>query len=319
MTGYVVRRLLQGVVVVLGVTLLTFVLENLVASGPHLARAIIGPKATPAQIASFVRSYGLDRSLPVQYWAFLDKLVHGNLGYSYKLNRSVDSIVATGLPRDAVLVVPATVLSLVIGVPVGVAQARRRNGVVDLAATGAAFVLYSMPSFWLGLLLVDVFAVVTGLLPDQAPQGATIGQVLSDPVALILPVLTLTLTSVALYSRYARSSVIEQLAQSYVRTARAKGLSERLVCWRHVVRNALGPIVTLVGLSLPAVFTGALITEFIFNFPGNGLAFYNAAISYDYPVELGIAFLVGLATVVGNLLADIGYAVLDPRIRLGKA
>jgi peptide/nickel transport system permease protein len=313
MTGYIIRRVGQAVVVVLGVTLIAFFLEHLIPGG--IARSILGPRATPGGIAAWNKQNGYDSPLWYQYWVFLDHLVHGNLGFSYKLNRSVDSIIASDLPRDVLLVGTSLVLAVVIAVPVGVMQAVKRNRTFDYAGTTTAFVLYSMPSYALGLILIALFAITIKALPSEAPQGTTIGSMLAHPSGLVLPVATLTLVTFALFSRYMRSSAIENLAQDYIRTARAKGLPERVVLRRHLLRNSLIPVATLVGLSLPAVLTAGLVLEYLFNFQGLGLEYYNAAITSDFPVMLGITVLIGFATVLGNLLADVAYAVLDPRVR----
>jgi peptide/nickel transport system permease protein len=316
MTGYIIRRLLQSVMVILGVTLLVFGLEHLLPGGPDgIARAILGPRANPVTIRAWEQENGYLSPVWYQYWVFLDHLVHGNLGFSYKLNRSVDSIIANDVPRDLLLVGTSLVLAVLIAVPSGVAQAVKRNQAVDYAGTATAFVLYAMPSYALGLILISVFSIAVKLLPAEAPQASTVGGLFTDPQALVLPVITLTLVTYALFSRYMRSSAIESLAQDYIRTARAKGLSEKLVLWRHLLRNSLVPVTTLVGLSLPAVLTAGLVTEQLFNFQGLGLEYFNAATTDDFPVMLGITVLVGLATVIGNLLADITYAVLDPRVR----
>jgi peptide/nickel transport system permease protein len=303
----------QTIIVIVGVTVVVFVLRHLLPGS--IARAIIGLRATPVQIAAFNRENGLNRPLPLQYISFLNQIVHGNLGYSFKQNMSVDAIVAHDLPNDVLLVGASIVLALAIAIPVGVLQAVRRDKLADYAATGISFVLYSMPSYLLGLLLIAVFAVNLRLLPAEAPQQATIGGVLSDPAGLVLPIATLTLVNFALFSRYMRSSAIESLAQDYIRTARAKGLGQITIVYRHVLRNSLIPVVTLVGISMPGILTSGLIIEQLFNFPGVGLAYFNAAENGDYPVVFGVTVLVALVTVIGNLLADIAYAILDPRVR----
>ena len=312
MTGYIIRRVGQAVIVLLGVTVLVFILQHLLPGS--IARAIIGPRASASQIAAFNHEYGLDRALPVQYLSFLSQIIHGNLGYSFKQNMSVDAIVLHDLPNDIILVGGSLVLALLIGIPLGIMQAARRNKVTDYAATGISFLLYSMPSYLLGLLLISVFAVNLRLLPAEAPQAPTITGVLSDPAGLVLPVATLTLVTCALFSRYMRSSAIESLAQDYIRTARAKGLGQAAILSRHLLRNSLIPVVTLVGISLPGILTFGLIVEELFNFPGVGLAYFNAAVNGDYPVVFGVTVLVALATVIGNLFADIAYAILDPRV-----
>jgi peptide/nickel transport system permease protein len=299
--------------VTLGVTLITFALLH--ALPGSIARDILGPRAAPAAIDAFNHQNGLDRSIFVQYWKFLDRLLHGNLGYSYQFDRTTDSLLASELPKDLVLGGVSLLLSLLIAIPVGVAQAVKRNGALDYAGTGVSFLLYSMPQYAIALLLIQFLAISFHVFPAEAPQASTVGGMLSQPSGLVLPIASLTLVTYAQFSRYMRSSAIDTLAQDYMRTARAKGLPERLVLWRHLLRNSLITVVTLVGLSIPYILTGTLIIEDVFNFPGAGLEYFQAAQRTDFEVMLGITVLVGLITVVGNLIADIGYAILDPRIR----
>jgi peptide/nickel transport system permease protein len=311
--GFIVRRIGQAIIVIIGVTLIVFILRHLLPGS--IARAILGIRATPPAIAAFNRQNGLDKPLPLQYVTFLNQLIHGNLGFSFKQNMSVDSIVTHDLPNDIVLVGVSLVLALLIAIPLGIVQAVRRNKLTDYTATGIAFVLYSMPAYLLGLLLIAAFAVNLRLLPAEAPQASTISGVLADPSGLVLPVATLTLVTVALFSRYMRSSAIDSLTQDYIRTARAKGLRQSAILFRHLLRNSLIPVATLVGISIPGILTFGLIIEQLFNFPGVGLAYFNAAVNGDYPVVFGITVLVAVATVAGNLIADVAYAVLDPRVR----
>jgi len=313
MTGYIIRRLGQAIIVTIGVTMITFILLHLLPGS--LARDILGNRATPQAIAQFNHQNGLDKPLYAQYWLFLEKLAHGNLGYSYQFNRSVDSLLRVDLPRDLVLGGISLILSLVIAIPIGIAQAVRRNGALDYAGTGVSFILYSMPQYAIALLLIQFLSISFHVFPAEAPQGSTAIAMLQQPSALVLPIASLTLVTYAQFSRYMRSSAIDTLAQDYMRTARAKGLPERLVLSRHLLRNSLIAVVTLVGLSIPYIITGALIIEQVFNYPGVGLEYFQAALRNDYEVMLGITVLVGIVTVVGNLLADIGYAMLDPRIR----
>jgi peptide/nickel transport system permease protein len=313
MTRLLVYRILHSVVVIVGVTIIAFLLLHHLPGGP--ARSILGAKATPVAIAAFNKEYGLDASLPVQYLRYVDLLLHGNLGYSYKLNISVDSLLSLDLPKTFFLVGVSFLIAAVIAVPLGIVQAIRRNRLVDHSLTGVSFVLYSMPTFWLALLLIDLLSARLRIFPPEAPQGTTLGEVITDPFALVLPVLTLVLVNFALFSRYIRASAIESLAQDYIKVARSKGLPEHKILWSHVLRNSMLPIVTLLGLSLPWLFTAGLVIEQIFNYPGTGLLFFTSAQSQDYPVELGITIVIALTTVVGNLLADLAYAVLDPRIR----
>lgn len=313
MIGFILRRLAQAVVVVIGVTLFVFFLEHLIPG--NLAKAILGQRASPGAVAAFDRQNGLNHPVVVQYLHFLGQVLRGNLGYSYRLNQSVDSLVAHEVPNDILLVGISLALALAIAIPLGVAQAAKRNKALDHAATAVSFSLYSLPSYCLALLLVAWLSIGLHWFPPEAPQGATFLDVLSDPRALVLPIITLTLVNVALFSRYMRSSAIATMTEEFVKVARSKGLGSEQVIRRHVLRNSLLPVVTLVGLSLPTVLTAGLIIEYVFNFPGVGLTYYNAAVNADYPVMLGITVLVGLTTVLGSLVADLAYAVLDPRVR----
>lgn len=313
MSAYLARRAVQAVFVVLGVTIIVFIILQLLPGGP--ARAMLGPRATGLQLHEFIVANGYNKSVWQQYADYIDHLVHGNLGFSYHYNQTVNSLLAQDLPKSVLLVGLSYVVALVIAIPVGILQAVRRNKPVDYVLTGASFVGYSMPVFWLGILLVLVFAVNLHVLPPEAPQGSSIGSVLSQPSGLVLPVATLSIVTVAQFSRFMRSSAIENLVQDYIRTARSNGLSERAILSRHLLRNSLIPIITLIGLSIPAVLSGAVITESVFNYPGMGLLLWNSATVRDYPVLLGFTVVVGVATVVGSLLADVLYAVADPRVR----
>jgi peptide/nickel transport system permease protein len=313
MIGWLIRRIVQALIVLFFVTVFTLFLVHLFPGGP--IRALLGPRATVQQVAYYNRLYGFDQPFYRQYLKWVGQLLHGNLGFSLKLNQSVSSLIAQDLPKTIVLVALGTIVSLVFGIPLGVYQAVKRYTVGDYVLTGVSFLGYATPTFFVGLLLVEWFSVDIHLFPPFAPQGSTVGQILSDPRALVLPVLSYSFVLYALWSRYMRSSVMDNLVQDYVRTARAKGASERRVLWGHVFRNSLMSIVTLLGLSLPTLVAGAIFIEVVFNYPGMGLAFYNAALNVDYQVLLGFTLVATLATILGNLLADVGYAVLDPRVR----
>ncbi len=312
MAGFLVRRALQAVLVLLVVTVVVFMLLHALPEGP--ARAILGPRATLASIRAFNQANGFDRPLPVQYLKWLGRLFRGDLGFSYKRNDSVAHLLATAVPRTLILVGFSTLLAVCIAIPIGLLQGARRNSAIDHSLTAITFTLYSMPAFWLGLLLVDVFAVRLRWLPPEAPSGGVF-DMLSHPGGLILPIVTLALVTLASFSRYVRASTVEQLEQDYVRTARAKGLQPNQVVRHHVLRNAVSPVVSLLGLSLPWILGGSLVVEAVFNFPGTGFLFWNAAQGQDYPVMLGIVLVVAIGTVIGSLLADLGYAALDPRLR----
>ncbi|MGH3491839.1 MAG: ABC transporter permease [Sciscionella sp.] len=313
MTGYLIRRILQSVVVVVLVGILTFILLQLLPGGP--ARALLGPKATPQQIQTFIHQNGYDKPLIVQFFSWANGVLHGDLGYSYHLNQPVTTVIADHLPKTILLMAISILVALIVAVPIGIYQARKRNSIGDYTVTGLSFAAYSMPSFFLGELLILLFAIKLHWFSPVGPGGSSIVEILSRAQDLILPVATLALITIAAFSRDARSSVMENLSQDYVRTALAGGARDGTVLTRHVLRNSLIPIVTLLGLSLPQLFAGALITEQVFNYPGMGFTFIQEAQVHDYPTLLGIGLVVAVATVAGSLLADISYAMLDPRVK----
>lgn len=313
MTGFLVRRTAQALLVVFIVTIVVFALLHALPGGP--ARGILGPQATPQQIAAFNQAHGFNDPLWTQYADYLMRLLHGDFGQSFTLNAPVSHLLENRLPKTLVLTIASTVLALILAIPLGVWQAARRNRPSDYVATALAIIVYSTPVFFLGLLLIIVFAQWIPLLPSQAPQGHSIAAILAHPAGLVLPVVTGALVTIAAFSRYMRSSTLDALAEDYVRTARAKGTPEYRVLMRHVLRNSLVSVITMLGYYLPVAFGGSLIVESMFNYPGIGLLFWNAAQTSDYPVLLGVVLIIAVATVVGSLLADIFQAVIDPRVR----
>jgi peptide/nickel transport system permease protein len=312
-TRFLLRRLGQSLIVMIGVLLVVFLVSHLLPGGP---RSLLGLQANPVTVKQFYSANGYDRPLPVQFVLYVKRLITGNLGFSYHYNEPVSTLIGQDLPKTVLVVGLAYAVGLGVALPIAALQAVRHNKPVDYVLTGGSLIAYSMPTFWLGLLTILIFAVKLRLLPAEAPQGATIGAILSDPKGLILPVLTLAAGTVAVFSRFLRASALEVLIQDYVRTARGKGMAERRVLARHVLRNAILPTITLIGLSLPAVLSGAIVTESVFNYPGMGLLFWNAALSHDYPLLLGFTVVVAAATVAGSLLADILYGFADPRLRV---
>jgi peptide/nickel transport system permease protein len=315
LAAFLVRRLLQAIVVLLIVTMITFALLRMIPG--NVAIAVMGPTAyrDPGAIRVFNADYGFNLPWYRQYFLWLGNLLHGNLGFSWTLNQSVASLLANALPKTIVLVGTSIVLAVIIAIPVGMLQAVRRNRPIDHVFNASSTILYAMPDFLIGIILILLFSIKLSWLPPEGPQGEGFGTAMANFNALILPIICLSVTTVALFSRYMRSSVLDNLTEDYVRTARAKGASEPRVLIRHIMRNAMASTVTLLGLSLPTILAGALITEAVFNYPGMGYLFYQAASRQDYPVLLGFTVVVAVATVIGNLLADIGYAVLDPRVR----
>ncbi|HXP20452.1 MAG TPA: ABC transporter permease [Streptosporangiaceae bacterium] len=318
MGTYLLRRAFTSLVILIGISLLIFTMLQLISGSP--GQIVLGLKASLASVAAWNRSHGYDRPFFVQYGSYMWGLLHGNLGQSYKLNESVDAVLAQRAPISAYLSGLALFFSILIAFPVGIYQAVKRNTLGDNVVTTGAFITYSMPTFLLGLLLIQIFALTLNILPVGAPaavsQSSSLMGAITDPRAMILPVATLTLVSVAAYSRYMRSSALEALAQDYIKAARAKGLPERLVLTRHLVRNACLPMVTLIGLSIPALLAGNLITENVFNYPGLGIMFISALNQEDYPILLAYTLMGGVLTVIGNYVADIALTVADPRIRL---
>jgi len=308
------RRFVTSIIVIIGVSIFIFILLH--AAYPSPARDVLGLKASPAAINAWNKANGYDDPIIVQYLAYMNKLLHGNLGWSYAENQSVLALFQERVARSAYLSGISLVIAVLIALPLGIFQAAKRNSIGDNVATSAAFILYSMPSFFLGLILIQVFALSFPIFNFEASQSLSIWVVIGDWYAMTLPIFTLALITVASFSRYMRSSSIDVLAQDYIKVARAKGLPERLVLMRHLVRNASLPMVTLIGLSLPALLAGNLITESLFNFQGLGLLFFESLQKVDYPVLLAYTLAGAVLVVIGNLVADIALTVADPRIRL---
>ncbi|MHB1930127.1 MAG: ABC transporter permease [Acidimicrobiales bacterium] len=314
MTIYIIKRLIAALIVVVGVTMITFGMLHIISSSP--GRAVLGLRASPQAVAAFNKAHGYDKPIYVQYVRYVGQLVRGNLGYSYKEGQSVAALISENILRSAYLSGAAITLAILLSFPIGIWQAYRRNSISDYAVTGVAFTLYSMPSFFLGLLLIDFLALRLGWFPVQGAQQTNILAVIANIHAMFLPIITLTGVQMAAYSRYMRSSALDNLAQDYIRLARAKGLSERAVLVRHLFRNSSLAMITLIGLSIPALLAGNLITESLFNYPGLGFLFYTALQNEDYPVLLAITLMGAVAVVVGNLIADVAITVADPRVRL---
>jgi peptide/nickel transport system permease protein len=313
-SAYLLRRIGSSIVVLIGISIFMYLLLHSVFPSP--ARVALGLRANNAQIDAFNKANGFDRPVFEQYLTYMNGLLHGNLGYSYAENQTVASLFQERLARSIYLSGISLVFAIAIAIPLGVFQAVRRNSLGDNVATSSAFILYSMPSFFLGLILIQVFALSFPILGFEASQSTSIWTVIGDWHDMLLPILTLTLITVANFSRYMRSSSIDVLAQDYIKVARAKGLPERLVLTRHMVRNASLPMVTLIGLFLPALLAGNLITETLFNYPGLGLLFFNSLGKEDYPVLLAYTLIGAVFVVLGNFVADIALTVADPRIRL---
>jgi peptide/nickel transport system permease protein len=302
-TAFLVRRVLQAVAVVILVTLIVFTLLQLAPGQDRVA--VVGTAAH----SQFL----------VQYLSWLGQVVRGNLGLDGAGGEPVSTLLATSLPRTLVLVGLSTVIALVVAIPAGIVQAARPGSVADHGLRVLTYVFYGMPAFVLGSVLVLFLGVDHHLFGAEGPQYSGIGQVITDWRDLTLPVLTLALGTIAIFARYARSAAADSLDQEYVEAARARGADERRVLFRHVLRNSLVPVVTLLGLSIPQILGGALVVESLFNFPGMGWQIWQAAQNHNVAVILGFTLVLGIGAVLGSLLADVVYALLDPRVRYARS
>ena len=315
MIAYLVRRVFQGILVVFLVIIFTFFLSTLVPGG--IVAALLGTHATPQRIADLKRTLGLNRPIYIQLYHYLGQILHLNFGFSYEFNEPVWSLVKGRMFHTLTLIVVGQIIVLLVAVPLGVAQGRRRNGKFDYTATFTTFFIYAMPTFLVGELLIEIFSIHIAWFPSSINATASSWALFTDPRQYVLPMIALTLPQIGAYSRYQRSGMLDTLSQDYIRTARAKGGSPRRVIYGHALKNSLLPMITLVGLTLPGLVGGALIIEDVFNIPGLGLLTVQAATNDDLPTVVALTILVAVFTVIGSMLADILYAVVDPRIRLG--
>lgn len=316
MSRYLFSRLLQAALLLLGVSIVGFTLMHLAPGGP-LALYTLNPTVTAMDIERIKIQFGLDQPLYIQYLKWAGGMFTGNWGYSFFGGQQVREIVFDRLPATFLLMGTSLMLALVIGVAIGLFAAMRRNSGFDYASAVFAMVALSLPTFWFGLLAIFVFAQTLGWFPAGGIRDTDGGGVLDVIHHMVLPVSVLAFVLVAQWSRYTRSTIIEILANDYVRTARAKGVAPRRVMLNHVLRGALVPLVTLAGLQLPLLVGGALVTETVFSWPGMGLLFINALGTRDYPVLMAILMVGAFVVVLGNLLADLISALIDPRIKLG--
>jgi peptide/nickel transport system permease protein len=314
MTTYIARRALQAGVLLLLVSLVSYGIMNVAPGGP-LAVYLHNPQVTPGKIALLRHQLGLDRPWYVRYVTWLGGIVRGHWGYSYYTGRPVLAMIAERLPATLVLMFSAFVLAIALAFPLGVFAATHKYSWADNALSFGSFFAWAMPTFWFGLMLQLLFAVRFRLLPVAGMHEIGVSSAGDLLRHLIMPATVLGVGSIASWSRYLRSSVLETLGQDYVRTARAKGMPRRRVLNRHVLRNSLIPIVTLMGLDLPVLFSGAVITESIFAWPGLGRLFLSALNNRDYPLQMAGLMISATLLILGNLLADLTYAALDPRIR----
>lgn len=326
MSTYTVRRLLHAGPVLLLISICVFAIMEM-APGDPVRRIARRPGAiSSSQMENLRREYGLDDPVPIRYLKWLGHAARGNLGYSYATRRSVAKEILDRLPNTIVLMAVAYIVVLIISVPTGIISAVNQYSIFDIVITTLAFVGQAIPAYLLGSMLIFIFH---GLLKAPFSSGPLLpiggmsswgsdSSILDRLKHMILPIATLSFGWVSVYTRFVRSSTLDVLYQDFIVTARAKGLSESTVVLRHAFKNATLPLVTVIALDLPAIVAGALYVEIIFSWPGIGRLFYDAARLRDYPVLMGIAMMIAIAIVLCNLLADIAYAYLDPRVRFGK-
>lgn len=316
MHAVIARRLLIAVPILFGVSLVTFLFANL-APGDPLATLARGEGMRPSDLASLRASLGLDQPLHVRYLTWLGQVLQGNFGASYITGRSVGNILATHIPNTLILMGTALFLSVTLGIALGILSAFRQFSWLDRLLTVITLSGIAIPSYLLAIFVIYLFAVVLDLLPPSGMQSAAGA---ADPLVdrirhLILPAGVLTFGNAALFMRYTRTSVLDVMRQEYVITAVSKGLRPAVVNVRHILRNALLPVVTIIGLTLPNLITGALFVETIFSWPGIAKTTVDASLERDYPVIMGAALVTAVAVLISNLVADLAYAFVDPRIR----
>lgn len=307
MLGYTIRRVLLAVFVLWGVVTVVFIIVRLVPADPALL--IAGMDATEEQLAALRKRMGLDQPLIVQYFAYVSGALVGDFGNSYTQGVPVMTLVAQVLPNTALLAFLACTLAVIVSFPLGLLAALRANRLTDRVVTTASLFTQSLPGFWVGVVLMLVFSQTLKLLPSTG---------LSSPAALVLPTITLALPFIAILTRMTRSGLLEVIGEGYITTARAKGLSERIVIFTHATRNALIPVITIVGLEFGTLLGGAVVTETVFSFPGIGKLLVNSILHRDYALVQACVVLIAAAFVIVNLVVDLVYGYLDPRVRLAK-
>ncbi len=315
MTRFVLHRIGQSLLLLLLVSMIGFALLHLAPGGP-LAQFALTPGMSQEAMQRIAHQMGLDQPLPAQYWQWLRRLLVGDWGRSYRDSQPVLWVIGSHLGATLELMASSTLLAVVLGTWVGVLGAIRRYSFADYAATVGAMVALSIPTFWFGLVMIYVFSVRLAWLPAGNIATAGDGSLLDYARHLIQPCVVLALVTVATWSRYMRASMLEVINQDYVRTARAKGLRRVQVLLHHSLRNALLPMITVGGVQVPILLSGALVTETVFTWPGMGRLFLDSLGYRDYPVVMGLLIFSAILVLAGNLLADLLYVVADPRIRL---
>jgi peptide/nickel transport system permease protein len=316
MSGFLLNRFAQSIVLLVIVSIIGFTVLNLMPGGP-LAQFGLDPGMSQQDVQRLTAQLGLDRPLWIQYLDWAWRLVQGDWGHSFRDGSSVLTVIGRHLLATLLLMGTSTALAIAAGTWIGIRGATHRYSLFDYCATIGAMVALSVPTFWFGLIGIYIFTLKLGWVPAGNMYTIGDGSVLDYLHHLILPSLVLSLVHVAIWSRYMRTATLDALSQDFVKTARAKGVSERRILLKHVVGNALLPMITLAGMQLPSILTGALVTETVFTWPGMGRLFLDSLGYSDYPVVMGLLIFSAILVVLGNLIADIVIATVDPRIRLG--
>jgi peptide/nickel transport system permease protein len=316
MGPFLLRRFCQALMLLVIVSMIGFAILHLAPGGP-LSQFVASGDMSQEDLDRVAAQLGLNRPLPVQYAEWLWRMLSGDWGRSYRDGQPVLSVIGAHLGATIELMLTSTLLAMLIGAWVGILGAIRRYSLFDALATIGAMIALSIPTFWFGLVVIYVFSVWLGWLPPGNRYTIGDGSLLNQIHHLVGPVMVLALVSTAVWSRYMRSSMLEVINQDYVRTARAKGLTERSILLRHTFRNALLPMITITGLHVPTLLSGALVTETIFTWPGMGRLFLDSISYRDYPVVMGILMLTAMLVLLGSLVADLLYSVADPRIARG--
>lgn len=314
MSAYIRRRLLQAIPTILLITLVIFFLMQL-APGDPMTRYMRGSRMRPEDLERIRHQLGLDQPLPVQYLKWVGRWLRGDWGRSLISHEPVTEIIRFHVPNSVLLAGISFAISILLGVPAGIVSVVKQHTWVDIVVRAFSFFGLCAPVYWVGLMMITVFTARLHWLPGGGMYALGVIPSFGDRVKhLIMPALAGSLYSTGMYCRYMRSGLLEVMDMDYVRTARGKGLHERAVLFGHAVRNALIPLVTIVALNLPWIFSGSILTEAIFTWPGMGRKYWQAALEQDYPVIMSMFTLIAIAVVLSNLLADIAYSVLDPRI-----
>lgn len=309
----VIKRLISIIPMLFFISIISFILMQMAPGDP--LQAYITPQMSPDDIERIRQSMGLDQPIIVQYFRWLINALQGNLGYSMVSHRPVIQVIVERIPNTLIITVTALVISILVAIPVGLYAGYKKNSIIDNILNVTSYIGISIPSFWFAMILIYIFSVKLGLLPSVGMRTAGVDTSIDLLKHMVMPVIVLSYYNLCVFTRYIRSSTIGQLREDYVLTQRAYGATTKEILFKHVLKNTLLPVITIFAMALPQLVTGAFITETIFGWPGMGQLGVNAIFGYDYPVVMGITMISSLMLILGNLLADLLYQLVDPRIK----